>query len=139
MSIDPLSNRRMSPLGRRPAARGTAGAGGFSEAFADKTGEAEAASGAPTPGPVALDALLSLQEVPERGGDRTAAQRGEALLDALDKLRLGLLTGAVPRENLQNLARLAAQQAARADDPRLSEVLREIELRAAVELAKLER
>ena len=135
MTIDPLSHRRVSPPGRRPAARGTGGVGNFSEAMAGQTGEG--APSASTAGPVALDALLALLEVPAPGGDREAARHGEELLDALERLRLGLLTGAVPRATLEHLARLAGQQAARADDPRLSEVLREIELRAAVELAKL--
>jgi hypothetical protein len=84
--------------------------------------------------------LLSLQEVQDAatGRRRRAVARGEKLLDALDELRLGMLTGAMSREQMTLLARLAQEGAATVDDPHLAEILAEIELRAAVELAKLE-
>jgi hypothetical protein len=59
------------------------------------------------------------------------------MLDRLDEIRLGLLSGAVSKERLVELSRLARARRADVDDPRLVEVLDEIELRAEVELAKL--
>jgi len=59
------------------------------------------------------------------------------MLDRLDDIRLGLLTGTVSKERLSELSRLARVRRAEVDDPRLVEVLDEIELRAEVELAKL--
>ena len=86
----------------------------------------------------AVEGLLSLQEVADGiGGRRRAIKRGETLLDALDDLRHALLVGSLPRPRIETLARLAAETASVTDDPRLAEVLAEIELRAAVELAKL--
>jgi hypothetical protein len=106
----------------------------------DQGSEAGAAPG--TQGPPKADALaglLSLQEISdELTGRRRAVARGERLLDALDGLRLALLAGTLPRAQLAALAQLAQEHAALADDPRLAEILAEIELRAAVELAKLE-
>ena len=88
----------------------------------------------------ALAGLISLQEIGDAlTGRRRALQRGERLLDALEDLRLGLLSGTLPRGQLAALVRLSREQAPLADDPRLAEILAEIELRAAVELAKLER
>jgi hypothetical protein len=137
MKIDPLSAQRLSPL--RRGKRGESGAG---EAFAaELEGEAAApasvgAGSAATP----VEALLALQEVPDAlVGQGRAKRHGEALLDQLEQLRLGLLLGRIPRARLERLAELAAIQLERVEDPRLAEILAEIELRAAVELAKLER
>ena len=60
------------------------------------------------------------------------------LLDELDQLRLDLLTGTLPRARLERLAALSAAQRERIDDPRLAQIIEEIELRVAVELAKLD-
>lgn len=86
-----------------------------------------------------LDALLSIQELPDAlAGRRRAVQRGSSLLDRLEELRLGLLAGVVPRERLQQLAELAQSARDGVDDPRLADLLDEIDLRVAVELAKLD-
>jgi hypothetical protein len=66
-------------------------------------------------------------------------QRGATLLDRLDELRLGLLAGVLPRERLDELARTARTARETVDDPRLSLILDDIDLRVAVELAKLDR
>lgn len=47
--------------------------------------------------------------------------------------------GTLPRERLDRLTRLLAERRGEIDDPRLAALIDEIELRAAVELAKLER
>jgi hypothetical protein len=85
-----------------------------------------------------VEGLLSVQEVDDGPGRRRRMlRRGERLLDALDELRHGLLIGGLPREQVVALRRLAAETATATDDPRLQELVAEIELRAAVELAKL--
>ena len=97
---------------------------------------------APAAAPVAVnavDVLLSAQEVPDPlAGRRRAVQRGNALLDRLEELRLGLLAGVLPREQLNELARMARTARETVDDPRLTEILNDIDLRVAVELAKLD-
>ena len=116
--------------------KSVAGSGGFSSALGS-----DAAAAAQTHAATAMQAvegLLSLQEVPDPAtGRRRAVARGTDLLDALDELRLAILAGVLPRARLEALARLAAERGPMVDDPRLAEVLAEIELRAAVELAKL--
>lgn len=104
--------------------------------------------GAPAPASTALgaaplaslDALLALQELPDRTERRRRAlRRGHDLLDQLDELRLALLDGAVPLSTLQGLrGRLRQRGDLPDDDPRLAALLGEIELRVEVELAKLE-
>jgi hypothetical protein len=98
-------------------------------------------SPAPASGPstlAAVDGLFALQEVPDPvTGRRRAVARGTALLDHLEDLRIALLTGAVPRQRLQTLAQLMREQIPLNSDARLAVILEEIELRVAVELAKL--
>lgn len=136
MKIDPYSAPRLSPLRRRKGGDSVSGEA-FGEAFKSELEGAAArpaAAGAAAP----LDSLLALQEVPDAlVGRARAKRRGEELLDQLEQLRLGLLAGRLPRDRLERLVRLAAEQRELGDDPRLGEILAEIELRAAVELAKL--
>lgn len=84
--------------------------------------------------------LLSIQEVADPTAERRrAVRRGEDMLERLDELRHGLLMGSFPSEKLDSLLVLVRRHHDRVIDPRLREVLREIEVRAAVELAKLGR
>ena len=85
-----------------------------------------------------VDALISLQEVPDPAQNRRrAVGRGNDLVDQLEEIRHGLLIGALPVEKLKALARKLADGQFRVADPKLAELLQDIELRCAVELAKL--
>lgn len=125
--------------------RRTQGRSGSSDDFAsrvDDGGEARQTAAPAKAGPLtAMDALLALQGVPGRGedADRDAAERGGQMLDLLDDIRLGLLDGRVPKAALGQLRSLVEAERGKVSDPRLAEVLAEIDVRAAVELAKLDR
>ena len=83
-------------------------------------------------------ALLAVQEVPGPLDERRRArQRGNDLLDQLEEIRLALLVGRLPRATLERLSAMVADRREHAQDPKLAAILDEIELRAAVELAKL--
>jgi hypothetical protein len=113
-----------------------AAAGGFAPEMAQQPRTAAPASGAAAISSV--DALIALQEVPEAiTGRAKAARRGRDMLDALDEVRDGLLTGAISRATLQRLLTLVSVDREDFVDPNLASVLDEIELRAKVELAKL--
>ena len=130
------------PIRSTEVRRRTRSTGGGHERFSVETSGDQPSGLAVTPvGALAsVDALLALQEVRENlDGRREAIQRGQALLDGLDEIRHGLLIGVIPRHKLQALAGAARRQKTKIDDPRLAEVLDEIELRAAVELAKFDR
>jgi hypothetical protein len=87
-----------------------------------------------------MDGLLSLQEMPEDEiKKRRAVQESKGALEALETLRLALLTGNIPEHLLHTLTKVVAIQKQRVDDPHLMSIIEDIELRAAVELAKLER
>jgi hypothetical protein len=122
---------------REPGHAGTAGAG-FSLGAPRGAGTAGAGGAGPALATSALHALVSLQILPDAADRRRSARRGAVLLDRLDELRLALLDGEIPARALAGLrGELAAARPA-SGDPDLDDVLREIEVRAAVELAKLE-
>jgi hypothetical protein len=85
-----------------------------------------------------IDALLALQGVEEPGERRRkAVKRGRSALDALDALKLGLLSGTLDTAALARLKIAAAGLVEATGDPGLDTVLAEIELRVEVELAKI--
>lgn len=115
--------------------------GGDGASFQPDMGE-EAGSAGPVSGGTSiqgLDALLALQEVPPKNsGTSEAARRGHSLLDGLESLRADLLGGHVSEDRLEALAQEVAKQVD-SGDPKVDAVIREIELRVRVELAKLGR
>ena len=122
---------------RRGGKTGKAGSSDFSKLL-DETAEAGDSTG--VSGVRAVDSVFAAQEVGDREGSaRRARERADLMLDRLDDIRHGLLMGAIPHDRLQELASTVRQQRESFDDPRVVEILDEIELRALVELAKLER
>jgi hypothetical protein len=121
---------------------GNVSAPGFAEALAKAEGigavdgvEATSSIGAIT----SMGGLLGAQEVDDREARRRkAAKRGRLTLDVLSNLRDALLIGALPYSTLRQLERLVAEERDAVEDPILMSILNEIEVRAAVELAKLE-
>jgi hypothetical protein len=139
--IDKIGYTRPPLAARIEAKRRASENGGVS--FSDMLDEAEAAGDventAGVASPVSVG-LLGLQEISEEEIQRQRAlKKGRATLDALEQLRDQLLVGSVPMATLHKLERLVAEERAAGADPRLSAILDEIEVRAAVELAKLER
>jgi len=84
-----------------------------------------------------VDALIALQGV-ENPTERKkrAVAKGRSALDVLDALKLGLLDGSVDQPMLARLKVLADGLTETSGDPGLDQVLGEIDLRVAVELAK---
>lgn len=131
-----------SGVGSTSASRGGGRpvAGGFSVAVSGGASEAAPATrSSGVSGVGSIDVLLALQEV---GGPlerrRKAVRRAGQILDVLDDVKMALLEGEIPPAALDRLMRAIHQERDRTDDPRLEEVLNEIETRAAVEIAKLE-
>ena len=92
------------------------------------------------PGPIAaLDSILMLQGMDDSTEGRSkGAAHGEQLLNLLDAVRDGLLAGNIPRSTLNKLAVAVTRRHDSFADPKLQDVLDQIELRAHVELAKLD-
>ena len=137
MKIDPLSPARNGGLRKSERGQGAPSGGGFARALA---GGAEPATAPSSPTQISrVEGLFALQEVPDpEARRRRAVQRGLSLLDQLDRIRLAMLSGSLSPAELRRLAQVLAQEREALSDPALAEVLAEVELRAAVELAKYE-
>ncbi len=86
--------------------------------------------------PVAMPSLLAMQEAQSDAvSDRDAKRHGTAVMDELVQLQRAMLGGGSDAASLDRLASLATPRPAAAD-PRLDGVLRAIQLRAQIELAR---
>ncbi|MDG1416653.1 MAG: flagellar assembly protein FliX [Maricaulis sp.] len=84
-----------------------------------------------------VDAILALQSVGDfTEAKKRATSRAHNLLDVLDELKLALLEGGLPRNKLVALMNLLQDRRDDTNDASLEAVLDEVEIRAAVELAK---
>ncbi|MDP3657096.1 MAG: flagellar assembly protein FliX [Brevundimonas sp.] len=123
-----------SPQAARPARA----SGGFSVSTpgsAVPAGAAASAAGVSgVPGVSALMALQGVEDVTERR--RRAIRRGGGLLDRLEELKLALLQGEAGEGALDRLTRTLREERPIDADPGLNSLLDQIDLRAAVELAK---
>lgn len=89
----------------------------------------------------AINPFLALQEISEEEGRRQKSlQQGKHSLDMLDQLRREILTGQTSSHTIQRMqAQVTQIRANTPPDPRLQEIMNDIELRLAVEAAKLEK
>ena len=132
-------NGTASAAGARGARPAGTGAGFTLPDIAEAGPAAPAAGVSRMAGVMAVDALLALQDVAgplER--KRRAVGRATRILDLLDEIKLALLGGELNLGQLDRLRRALRDHRAYTDDPKLEAVLDEVELRAAVEIAKLE-
>ena len=121
--------------------RSTSATGSFADLLSSS--EAGEASGAHAASDVAamsgINNLVALQEISDEEVRRKKlVQRGNNLLDSLEELRRRLLIGTLPPHVVIELSKQISEQKQMVMDPRIMEVIEDIELRAAVELAKLE-
>lgn len=136
MKVDP-TRRVTTPAIRRTGKTGEASGSSFAGML---DGAAETSGTGATLPTTSIDALIAVQQVDadQRRGKQEAQRQAEDLLQRLERIRDGLLLGAIPRGQLQDLAQaIGRMRTQQFTDPRLAEILAEIELRARVELAKL--
>jgi len=123
---------------RRVRREGEKGGSAFANHVSGEPQDGSVAPVGATAPPTPVDALIALQEVPDAlTGHRRAVMRGASMLDLLDEVRVGLLSGIIPRGRLRSLLDALKGRRESIEDPRLAQLIDEIELRASVELAKL--
>jgi len=131
--IKPGSNVRRSSS--------TGGTSSFSDVLsaAQSEGLFSASEASDVSATASLSGLLALQEISEeeRRKQRLVKQ-GKNMLDTLEDLRQKLLIGEIPSHLLGDLERSLSAQKEGISDPHLLMIIEDIELRVAVELAKLE-
>ena len=86
------------------------------------------------------DAIFAAQMINDEEGRerrRQALKRGYNLLEKLEEIRDGLLMGYISKDKLIEISRFVKEKDIQSSDPKLQEIMQEIELRVEVELAKL--
>lgn len=122
---------------KRTAKTGSTGGASFAKQL-DEASEAGSAQSISSAGAVA--GVLGVQEIDDALAQASRGKmRAMDILDRLEELRIELLTGTLSREKLTQLSQMVAARRADVTDPRLGEILDEIDLRAQVELAKYAR
>ena len=98
---------------------------------------AETNTTAPATNVTHLDALLALQGVDdEEAGKKRTVEQGYDLLDRLEEMQLGLLTGRLSATQVTRISQKITNLG-RTGDEKLDSILSDIDMRARVELAKL--
>ncbi len=114
----------------------------FSDSLREVPETADAGVAASVGGIAPVGGIISVQEVGDATDGRSKGllvRYGDELLDQLEDIRLGILTGSISKDRLAELAQKMRQKRQEVDDPRLNEIIDEIELRSEVEIAKLTR
>lgn len=124
---------------RRKSKTGSAEGADFASMLEEAEETAAAGAAAPTASVSGMDMLLSIQGVSGDEVNRKKAYRHAGqTLDALDDLRKAILIGDVGPRHLISISQKIDQMRLQTNDPKLQAILDDIELRAAVELAKLD-
>ncbi|MDF2365987.1 flagellar assembly protein FliX [Sneathiella sp.] len=101
--------------------------------------ESTAGGGVSSSSPIgSIDALVALQGVDDRlpKGNKRALDKGHDLLEKLEGIRDGLLMGSLSVDKLKQLQQTLSGYNVSGADPALQQIVKDIEVRAAVELAK---
>jgi hypothetical protein len=85
-----------------------------------------------------ISPVMGLQEIDDAlARSKRGKHRAQSILDQLEEIRLELLLGGLSQGRLMQLSRMVTTRRPDIEDPRLAEILDEIDLRAQVELAKM--
>jgi hypothetical protein len=132
--IDGVSGVRTA----QPVKRATKTSASGNASFASQVGESEettATSGIASTSNVS--GILGVQEVDDALARASRGKvRADDILDRLEDLRIEILAGGISRDKLTQLSRIVSVRRGQINDPRLAEILDDIDLRAQVELAK---
>ena len=87
-----------------------------------------------------VDSLLAVQaaeDPTERAARRRMQDRSDKIIDGLEKIRLAMLNGTLTVGHMIDIADIVASHREKIQDPKLTDIMDEIDLRAQVELAKM--
>lgn len=132
----PSGPQKTSKSGKSGKTSGTSGS--FEDFVAHGVSKPQAPSA--TRSIAAVDALLAVQGAEDptaRAARRRMHARADNVLEELDKIRHSLLTGTLTLGHCIDVADVVASHREKINDPALSALLDEIDLRAQVEIAKM--
>lgn len=126
----------------KKADKASSGDGVFKSLMDGKTSEETSVAGPSASSSIAsVDALLMAQateDPAQKKAQKRMRERADSLLDKLNNLKMAMLTGQVNVGHMVSIADIAATHREKITDPELSALLDEVDLRAQIELAKLE-
>jgi hypothetical protein len=140
----PMKVSSTSGVSQTGGANGARGVGGGGSGFrlppvSARGGVSQTNSVSNVAGVMGVDALLALQETGSATDRRRrSVARGGRILDELDGMKVALLGGEISMSDLERMRRALREERAATDDPKLEDLLDQIETRALVEMAKLE-
>lgn len=131
---------RTSSTSKTDKAKKTGGTSGasFSDYLVEPEGVEAAKPAIAVSGVGLFTALQAAEHATDQQQRRQALMDAKDLLDELEELQMGLLLGTYTTMQLRNLNQRLNQQRLILNDPKLMALLDDIQLRAAVELAKYE-
>jgi hypothetical protein len=135
-TVSPASTKKVS---KTKAKQGPAFASHIKDAKGEPEGLAQVSD---VGGVTAIGSILAAQEIDEDDGLKSRKhlkKYGEDILDRLDEIKQNMLIGGISRDILANLAQTLRMKKSVTNDQGLINIIEEIELRAAVELAKYTR
>ena len=143
MKVSRTGRAKETTGSKRKTKNSRAGAETFVNSLRDTRPPSTSALAKEPPTVSGAEAILAAQNVGISNDDmpkrKRLAEFGEDVLDRLDELRVGILSGAFSKEKLTELARKLRQKRQQSSDPKLNRIIQEIELRAEVEIAKYSR
>ena len=135
MKVDQTRRNSLSGVKRSSGSRGVANSDFDSLLISEQKIDSVAASNRIS----SVDAVVALQEITgDNTNERGAKNRANLILDKLEDIRMGLLMGQIPKSNLEDLSKILIVARKNSIDSNLLEIIEDIELRAKIELAKLE-
>tara|TARA_B100001093_G_scaffold451617_1_gene459186 strand:+ start:252 stop:674 length:423 start_codon:yes stop_codon:yes gene_type:complete len=135
MKVDQTRRNSLSGVKRSSVSRGVANSDFDSLLISEQKIDAVATTNRIS----SVDAVVALQEITgDDTGEKGAKNRANFILDKLEDIRMGLLMGQIPKSNLEDLSKILIVARKNSIDSNLLEIIEDIELRAKIELAKLE-
>ena len=135
MKVDQTRRNSLAGVKRSSGSRGVASSDFDSLLISEQKIDAVASSSRIS----SVDAVVALQEITgDNPDERGARNRANLILDKLEDIRMGLLMGQIPKSNLEELSKILIVARENSIDANLLEIIEDIELRAKIELAKLE-
>ena len=135
MKVDQTRRNSLAGVKRSSGSRGVASSDFDSLLISEQKMDAVASANRIS----SVDAVVALQEITgDNPDERGARNRANLILDKLEDIRMGLLMGQIPKSNLDELSRILIVARENSIDANLLEIIEDIELRAKIELAKLE-
>ena len=135
MKVDQTRRNSLAGVKRSSGSRGAASSDFDSLLISEQKIDAVATSNRIS----SVDSVVALQEITgDNTDERGAKSRANLILDKLEDIRMGLLMGQIPKSNLEELSKILILARENSIDSNLLEIIEDIELRAKIELAKLE-